>query len=138
MCVSIRAESERKEQEEGEEMISKTSQWRSMGWIGRRFFSTKGAKGDLRSSPSSSLSSSSVRGGVVSVGGETPLAAKCLGFAGALPFVGGAVGIWRSNYREECLVVEKTYGCAILSFLGAVHWGLALRSRCEHFFENAQ
>ena len=73
------------------------------------------------------------------------LAALGLGAAGALPFLGltpqgadalaalappGAPGgdllAWA---RERRVALQTAYGASILSFLGAVHWGLALSGR---------
>ena len=60
-----------------------------------------------------------------------PLSAGWLGWLGAVPFVGlaGTVPFLSGAPRvivEHALVA---YGAAILSFLGGVHWGLAVRSR---------
>lgn len=55
--------------------------------------------------------------------------ARWLGLAGVLPFVAGTVGVWmfRHPFDAWALEAQMTYGAIILSFLGAVHWGLALR-----------
>lgn len=56
-----------------------------------------------------------------------------LGLAGLLPFAGAALAFfaapdsWR-GFAEGALIA---YGAVILSFLGAVHWGLALRAPVE-------
>jgi hypothetical protein len=57
-----------------------------------------------------------------------PKAAQRLAFAGALPFVAGALGVWllpgeRGLWAGFAL---QTYGAVILSFLGGIHWGLAM------------
>jgi len=59
---------------------------------------------------------------------EIPAAAKLLGGAGALPFLLGAAGGWLlpSPWAELSLDALVFYGVVILSFLGAVHWGVAL------------
>ncbi|MDF1792659.1 MAG: DUF3429 domain-containing protein [Thalassobaculaceae bacterium] len=64
---------------------------------------------------------------------EIPLPARLLGFAGTLPFLGGAVGVWALDAPWDWVVLNAQiyYGCAILSFLGAVHWGRALGSSLE-------
>ena len=53
-----------------------------------------------------------------------------LGLAGLLPFVGSALLSWTApeDWRGVALYALAAYGAVILSFLGAVHWGLALRA----------
>lgn len=53
-----------------------------------------------------------------------------LGLAGLLPFAASALGFFAApgpwqGFAEGALIA---YGAVILSFLGAVHWGLALRA----------
>lgn len=57
-----------------------------------------------------------------------PRAAALLGAAGALPFLGTAVAVWLLDSPNTfyALEVQRTYAACILSFLGAVHWGLAM------------
>ncbi|KAA8498159.1 hypothetical protein FVE85_5744 [Porphyridium purpureum] len=65
-----------------------------------------------------------------------PMVPSLLGFAGLVPFVSSA-GVILSAYVSEgkippavsdfALTAHITYGAVILSFLGAVHWGVALR-----------
>lgn len=43
----------------------------------------------------------------------------------------GEVGLMRKEYMQEILAVahadaQAAYGATILSFLGAIHWGLAM------------
>ena len=58
------------------------------------------------------------------------LPSRALGYAGLLPFAAAAVlallgpSAWR-GFASQALAA---YGAVILSFLGAVHWGLALRA----------
>ncbi len=57
-------------------------------------------------------------------------AAYALGLAGALPFVALAVAAW-TTVPERVPVVERwlvAYGAVILAFVGALHWGLAMRA----------
>ncbi|MDX1709527.1 MAG: DUF3429 domain-containing protein [Rhodovibrionaceae bacterium] len=59
---------------------------------------------------------------------QLPRPAVWLGFAGLLPFVATALAAW---HPEPLVIVyainlQLFYGACILSFLGAVHWGLAL------------
>ena len=60
--------------------------------------------------------------------GDVPAPARALGFAGLIPFVAGALGAWllEPPWRWYALDGQVFYGCMILSFLGAVHWGRAL------------
>ena len=56
-----------------------------------------------------------------------------LGYAGLLPFVGLAgTSLWLGSLENgrfaEALLA---YGASILSFMGAIHWGLALRNGTE-------
>lgn len=60
-------------------------------------------------------------------------AASLLGLAGALPFVALALVLWwlsepRGQWALQALIA---YGAVILSFLGGIHWGLALRDAPE-------
>ncbi len=59
-----------------------------------------------------------------------PVLAQWLGYAGLLPFVVGAVELWLLpgliiEFIENALIA---YAAVILSFMGAIHWGLAMRS----------
>lgn len=51
-----------------------------------------------------------------------------LGYAGLVPFVALGVGAWMvdTNTRLQLQNAQLVYAAVILSFLGAVHWGLAL------------
>ncbi len=56
-----------------------------------------------------------------------------IGLAGLLPFAGSALAFFAApapwqGFAEGALIA---YGAVILSFLGAVHWGLALRAPVE-------
>jgi len=52
-----------------------------------------------------------------------------LGYAGLLPFVALACAAWvaPAAYRAQAAFALLAYGAAIASFLGAIHWGLAMR-----------
>lgn len=52
-----------------------------------------------------------------------------LGYAGLLPFVILAVATWIAPpaYRAQACHALLAYGATIASFLGAIHWGLAMR-----------
>lgn len=62
-------------------------------------------------------------------GDAVPAPAAWLGTGGLVPFVAGALGMWLAppSWRSEILSLLLIYAAMILSFLGAVHWGLALR-----------
>lgn len=58
---------------------------------------------------------------------EVPIAAERLGLAGLLPFIAATLivvagGPWRA-WAETALL---GYGAVILSFMGGVHWGMAI------------
>jgi hypothetical protein len=56
-------------------------------------------------------------------------AALHLGRAGLLPFVFGALASWfvQADWRAVTAAALTAYGALIVSFLGGIHWGLALR-----------
>ncbi len=59
-----------------------------------------------------------------------PVLALGLGYAGLVPFIGGAAELWllpgvMTDFIEAALLA---YAAVILSFMGAIHWGLAMRS----------
>jgi hypothetical protein len=59
-----------------------------------------------------------------------PPSARWLGAAGLLPFAATAALAWvgPDEWRGIALFALATYGMVILSFLGGVHWGLALNA----------
>jgi Protein of unknown function (DUF3429) len=52
-----------------------------------------------------------------------------LGYGGLLPFVMGAVLVWllRADAMRYVALGLAAYGALIVSFLGGIHWGLAMR-----------
>lgn len=62
-----------------------------------------------------------------------PPGATALGYAGLLPFAAGALGVALLDGESQAFAARAllAYGAVILSFLGAVHWGLEL-ARAEH------
>ncbi|MCU0806941.1 MAG: DUF3429 domain-containing protein [Candidatus Contendobacter sp.] len=58
-----------------------------------------------------------------------PAAALWLGGTGLIPFIAPVVALWLGSpaWREPAWAVLHGYAAIILSFLGAVHWGAALR-----------
>ena len=51
-----------------------------------------------------------------------------LGMAGLLPFVAGAAGLWwlPPDWAGFAALALLTYAAVIVSFLGGIHWGLAM------------
>ena len=64
---------------------------------------------------------------------ETPPAARALGLAGLVPFWVAALAVVLAEGEVEAaaLRAQVAYGAVILTFLGGVHWGLALRAPHE-------
>lgn len=52
-----------------------------------------------------------------------------LGYAGLLPFVGGALLVWLvwPEAHPYVTLALSAYAATIVSFLGGVHWGVAFR-----------
>ena len=52
-----------------------------------------------------------------------------LGYGGLIPFVALALAVWLLDPadRARSLSALLGYGATILSFLGAIHWGLVMR-----------
>lgn len=59
-----------------------------------------------------------------------PHLAWLLGLAGLIPFLTGALGIWFTpvGWRPFVLAALLDYAAVILAFMGAIHWGLAMRA----------
>lgn len=57
------------------------------------------------------------------------LTARTLGYGGLIPFIGlSAMSVlWHDIHHSAILFVLLAYGATIISFLGAIHWGLAMR-----------
>ena len=56
-----------------------------------------------------------------------------LGYAGLIPFVGLVLAVWFSDAsdRVRSAAALLAYSATILSFLGAIHWGLAMRDASD-------
>lgn len=69
---------------------------------------------------------------------KPPQLAMLLGYAGLVPFVSGALGIWviPLGWRPFVLAALLDFAAVALAFMGAIHWGLAMRA--EETDENAQ
>ncbi|MGE0724165.1 MAG: DUF3429 domain-containing protein [Alphaproteobacteria bacterium] len=59
---------------------------------------------------------------------DVPRPALVLGGLGLIPFIAGAAGAWALDPDLAGLAIPLQFfwACAALSFLGAVHWGLAI------------
>ncbi|OYT96501.1 MAG: DUF3429 domain-containing protein [Pseudomonas sp. PGPPP3] len=59
---------------------------------------------------------------------QPPRLAILLGYAGLIPFISGAIGIWITPpaWRTDVLTALLHYAAVILAFMGATHWGLAM------------
>lgn len=58
--------------------------------------------------------------------------AEIVSYAGVVPFVLCLLGVAllrNYEYRELAQRIDISYGAVVLSFVGAVHWGLALAGR---------
>ncbi len=57
--------------------------------------------------------------------------ARRLSWAGLIPFVGGALLMWlvRDEVRPEVALALSSYAAVVISFLGGIHWGLAMRQQ---------
>lgn len=55
--------------------------------------------------------------------------ARALGHAGLVPFVGGAGLVWlvQGEAHVYAAMALAAYAALIVSFLGGIHWGLAMR-----------
>ena len=59
---------------------------------------------------------------------DVPLPARVLGLGGVIPFAGCAAVFWMlfdsaPFWAWKAFEAQLFYGVAIMSFLGAVHWG---------------
>lgn len=59
-----------------------------------------------------------------------PRLAIGIGIVGLVPFVTGSLGLWITPeaWRERVLEELLAYAAIILAFMGAIHWGLAMRA----------
>ena len=56
--------------------------------------------------------------------------ARLLGYAGLIPFVvlSGLIVVAGDAWRPLCVSLLRAYAACIASFLGAIHWGLVMKS----------
>ncbi len=58
--------------------------------------------------------------------------AKALGYAGLIPFIIFSFGSWFSlPYITDAIQILIAYAAIILTFMGAIHWGVAMSSSDE-------
>lgn len=59
-----------------------------------------------------------------------PKLAVGLAMVGLVPFVTGALGLWVTPEAWRVWVMEEllSFAAVILAFMGAIHWGLAMRA----------
>jgi hypothetical protein len=61
---------------------------------------------------------------------DVPAPAAMLGLAGVIPFAAGALGSFQPGALGALAIAALlAYGAVILSFLGGIHWGLAIGQR---------
>ena len=59
--------------------------------------------------------------------------AKTLGYAGLIPFVIFSAGSWTAlPYISDSTQILIAYAAIILSFMGAIHWGIAISNADKH------
>ncbi|MEN9627229.1 MAG: hypothetical protein RJA10_455 [Pseudomonadota bacterium] len=73
--------------------------------------------------------SSSITAKAAAVPSDLPPWALRMGYAGLLPFVTGALLVWlvREEAHPYVTLGLSAYAAVIVSFLGGIHWGLAMR-----------
>lgn len=61
---------------------------------------------------------------------HVPALPRLLGYTGLIPFVGLSAGLWllSSTYQPLLNQALLLYASLILTFMGAVHWGLAMQN----------
>jgi hypothetical protein len=60
---------------------------------------------------------------------ETPMSVCMLGYGGLIPFVLLTIGLWTEPSDPSFWTLALvSYGAVILSFVGAIHWGIAMMS----------
>jgi glutaredoxin len=90
-------------------------------WTGHHTLPQVFLDGRFIGGPSELLAHARLAGGV-------PQAGQWLGYAGLIPFLAALAGFMLSDaVRQEYFARQfLAYGAVILSFVGAVHWGVAL------------
>jgi Protein of unknown function (DUF3429) len=65
--------------------------------------------------------------------GTAPAAALVFGLGGLIPFLAlaGLASFGPPSYRQDAMQTLAHYGATILSFVGALHWGYAVRDNVQ-------
>ncbi len=64
-------------------------------------------------------------------------AAKFLGYAGLLPFITFSFASWLPDIASlDVIEILIAYAAVILSFMGAIHWGIAMSNVNQHQSEH--
>ena len=60
--------------------------------------------------------------------GKLPPYVRILGYGGLIPFMAPAAALWLADTTSHAFIslALVAYGAVIASFLGAIHWGLAM------------
>lgn len=92
-------------------------------WTGHRTLPQVFLDGRFIGGPTELLAHPRLAGGV-------PAAGQWLGYAGLIPFVAALLGFLFGDEPRQAYFSRQfiAYGAVILSFIGAVHWGVALGS----------
>jgi hypothetical protein len=66
---------------------------------------------------------------------KSPKIATLLGVAGLIPFAGTVAGaIYMPEALDLISDLQAVYGSCILSFLGGIHWGIAMQHKGSIIF----
>ncbi len=70
---------------------------------------------------------------LTSSGAKIPILPLLLGYAGLIPFIVSACGIWLASTGMAVVLNQAllSYAACILAFMGAIHWGYAMRSNAD-------
>ncbi len=61
------------------------------------------------------------------------ITAKSLGYAGLIPFIVFSIGSWfQLPMISDSTYILIAYAVIILSFMGAIHWGVAMSNTEQH------
>jgi hypothetical protein len=64
------------------------------------------------------------------------LTARSIGYAGLIPFIclSALTVLWQGTHQSAMSFSLLAYGATIISFLGAIHWGLAMLDELQDSF----
>ena len=55
------------------------------------------------------------------------LTPRWVGYLGLIPFIASSLFIWSPQYHQFALQSLSIYAAVILTFIGSVHWGIAMQ-----------